>query len=116
MQAAVVHTKASTLDPALLQLVTSMNLFGTVIRVTPSYGATIWDGKAATIRMRIWCRGDDMIGTARWRGQARRGTESSCSAVAANHVRSRVAARLRRSHRGRDQGWPGGRHQLRHRG
>ena len=33
-------TKASTLS-ALLQVVTSMNLFGTLIRVTPSYGAAI---------------------------------------------------------------------------
>ena len=30
---------------ALLQRVTSMNLFGTVIRVTPSYGATIGMGR-----------------------------------------------------------------------
>ncbi len=76
------------------------------------------DGKATTISMRIWCRGDGMIVATRWWGQARRGTESrvcSCGAVAANHVRSRVAARVRRSHRGRDQGWPGGHHRLRHR-
>jgi NAD(P)-dependent dehydrogenase (short-subunit alcohol dehydrogenase family) len=30
-------TKASTLDPTLLQLVTEMNLFGTVIPATPSH-------------------------------------------------------------------------------
>jgi|SRR5271157_3362279 len=141
-------TKASTLDPALLQLVVEMNLFGTVYScnavarimkqqrsgkiitvssvagTAPSAdGGYVWsdnlDGTAATIRMRIWCRGDDMIVAGRWWGQAVRGTESrvcSCGAVTANHAQSRVAARLRRSHRGRDQGWPGGRHRLRHRG
>ena len=62
-------------------------------------------------------RGDGMIVFWLMGGQAHSGTEGKVVfevPVVANHARSRVVARLRRSRRGRE--WPGGRPLLRHRG